>query len=88
MPAGSQKTLKELTEPVTIKAVVKEKVEVVQDVLVADSVEDNLEVPSKKVSKGSGIVVYEDNSVKAKKLIPYFIGLAFGLLCLVLIRKS
>ncbi len=35
-----------------------------------------------------GIVVYESNTGKARKLIPLFLAVAFGLLCLVMMWKK
>jgi len=88
----NQKTLKELTESITIKSLeVKEEVqeeEIVHETYSTNPFEFSQKVFSQKISKGPGIVVYENNSAQAKKFIPYFMAVVFGLLSLVLIRRN
>ena len=43
---------------------------------------------TKEFPTSPGIVIYESSSVKSKKLIPYFLLAAFGLLSVVLARKN
>lgn len=90
----NQKTDKEITKGIYVKAVEKvgeksfEASEVTYVVSDGNQAGEGLEtLATKQVYDSPGIVIYESNSQKAKKTIPYFLAITFGLMCIVLIRK-
>ncbi|MBU0457681.1 MAG: lamin tail domain-containing protein [Nanoarchaeota archaeon] len=99
-----QKTDKELTEKIYILSSGKIKEEVnfssqqsfLESNFFAESSleanpESNLQLKAEKekiIDVLNGIIVYESSSEKAKRLIPYFLAITFGLFCIVLIGKN
>ncbi|MBT4936254.1 hypothetical protein HOL21_01280 [Candidatus Woesearchaeota archaeon] len=89
---GNQKTVKDITETITV---VSEKKTLSESLpLFVESGGGNVSSPfSSKTrvfgnSLTGGVVVYESSGVKAKKLIPVLLFVTFGLVCLVLIWKK
>jgi hypothetical protein len=88
---NGQKTNQEITRNIYIQ---KEK-KIHLEPLLVNSEKENENNSSEEVKirkkvhlESSGFIVYESSSVKAYKLVPYFLSIAFGLTIIVLVMKK
>ena len=84
------KTAKELTEEIQVKNK-KEEVKAADkpEPALSEAYSQSPHLIARKVMEASpGIVVYESNSYKSKRFIPFILGLSLIILVILIIRKN
>ncbi len=86
----AQKTTSDITKTFYVSQEKNKQAETALSILSTAAVaEENQGIESaKKTFPSSGIIVYQSNSEKARRLIPYILIIAFGLLSLVLVLRK